>query len=235
MTLALDATALPAGWAGGLAAEAVLEEIAALRAGDHSYADGTVFNSICSEPLDLAKAVFAEHLSTNMGDHRIFRSLPQVAEQVTAMLGDLVGHAGAGGVPTSGATEANLLAVLAAIRRHEGSGPPRIVLGRNAHFSFEKILALLPVEPVWIDLDARFRVGTEALCAAVEPGGAALVVLTAGTSECGAIDDIETIAPYCAARGVRVHVDGATGGFLVPFATDFGHLVSACGFTVDGV
>ena len=47
--------------------------------------------------------------------------------------------------------------MLAAVRRHTGSGRPRVLLARNAHFSFEKIVALLPVEPVWLPLDDRYR------------------------------------------------------------------------------
>jgi glutamate/tyrosine decarboxylase-like PLP-dependent enzyme len=235
VVLAQEQVGLRPHWHTGLAREGVLDEIAELRAHDHGYADGTVFNSICSEPLDLAAEVFAAHLSTNMGDHRIFPSLPRAAGLVTAMLGDLLGRAEAGGVPTSGATEANLLAVLIAVRRHRGPGFPRIVLGRNAHFSLEKIIAMLPVEPVWIELDDHYRIDPEKVCVEAERSAPALVVLTAGTSECGAVDDIAAIAPRCAAAGVRVHVDAATGAFLVPFAVEAGHPISPCGFTVEGV
>lgn len=33
----------------------------------------------------------------------------------------------------------------------------------------------------------------------------------------GIADDIQTIAPYCAKKGVPVHVDMCLGGFLLPF------------------
>ncbi|MCN9244625.1 aminotransferase class V-fold PLP-dependent enzyme [Streptomyces sp. RY43-2] len=230
------AAATPAGpsWADGASDHQVREEIRQLCADDHDYADGTVFNSICSEPFPLAREVFAEHFGANMGDHRIFPSLPRVTTLVTRMLGDLLGAPDAGGVPTSGATEANLLAVLAAVRDARGTGRPRVLLARNAHFSFEKILALLPVEPVWVDLDARFRADTAVFRAALATRPA-LAVLTSGTSECGAVDDIETLAPYAASVGVPLHVDGASGGFLVPFAREFGHPVSGTGFEIEGV
>ncbi|NJP67807.1 aminotransferase class V-fold PLP-dependent enzyme [Streptomyces sp. ventii] len=221
-------------WRAGLPTEQVLDEIRELRADDHDYADGTVFNSICSEPLDPARQVFAEHLATNMGDHRIFPSLPRATVLVTRMLGDLLGAPDAGGVPTSGATEANLLAVLAAVRRHTGSGRPRVLLARNAHFSFEKIVALLPVEPVWVPLDDRYRAEPAAYREALADRPA-LAVLTSGTSECGAVDAIDTLAPHAASLGVPVHVDGATGGFLVPFAGELGHPLPSTGFTTEGV
>lgn len=33
----------------------------------------------------------------------------------------------------------------------------------------------------------------------------------------GIADDVDTIAPYCHARGIPVHCDMCLGGFVVPF------------------
>lgn len=216
---------------------AVLAAVEALRGGDHGYADGTVFNSICSAPLDIARRVFAAHLDTNMGDNRIFPSLRRAEREVSGLLGDLLGHSGATGVATSGGTEANLLAVLAAVRRHAargGSGPARIVLPESAHFSFDKITGLLPVEPVYAPLDDRLRVRVDALCELADER-TALVIATAGTSETGAVDDVPAIAAHTRELDVPLHVDAATGGFLIPFARELGHDLPAFGFDVPGV
>ncbi|MGW5698303.1 bifunctional adenosylcobinamide kinase/adenosylcobinamide-phosphate guanylyltransferase [Streptomyces asiaticus] len=125
----------------GRAPDTVLEELRELCRDDHDYAGGTVFNSICSAPLDIARRVFAQHLDANMGDNRVFPSLRRAEADLSAMFGELLGHPGAVGVATSGGTEANLLVVLAAVRRyhdrHGGSGPARIVLPESAHFSFD--------------------------------------------------------------------------------------------------
>ncbi|MGW6912959.1 tyrosine decarboxylase MfnA [Kitasatospora sp. NPDC054939] len=227
--------ALPAA---GLPVERVLAELAGLCAQDHGYGDGTVFNSICSTPLPVAEQVFAAHQHANLGDNRIFPSLPRAEAEVTAMLADLMGGPGAHGVSTSGGTEANLLAVLAAVRRHRerhGEGvPARVLLGDSAHFSFDKIAALLPVEVVRVPSDARLRVDTGQLLPLITPE-TALVVATAGSSESGAVDDVPAIAAHAAALGVPVHVDAATGGFLVPFARELGEPLPDIGLAVPGV
>jgi tyrosine decarboxylase MnfA len=217
---------------------AVLAGLDELRREDHDYTDGTVFNSICSAPLPIARQVFAQALETNMGDNRIFPSLRRTEARVTALLGDLLGLPEAAGLATSGGTEANLLAVLAAVRRHEqregGRRPARIVLPESAHFSFDKILALLGAEPVYAPLDAQLHVDTEALSELVTED-TALVVATAGTSETGAVDDVPAIAAHAVALGVPLHVDAATGGFLVPFARELGHPLPLVGLDVPGV
>ncbi|MFI1837416.1 tyrosine decarboxylase MfnA [Streptomyces olivaceoviridis] len=217
---------------------AVLAGLDALRRDDHDYADGTVFNSICSAPLPVARQVFAQALDTNMGDNRIFPSLRRAETEVTALLGDLLGFPDAGGVATSGGTEANLLAVLAALRRDgrraRTGRPARIVLPESAHFSFDKILAMLGVEPVYAPLTPDLRVRVETLRSLVTED-TALVVATAGTSEAGAVDDVPAIAEHTRALGVPLHVDAATGGFLVPFARDLGHPLPPVGLDVPGV
>ncbi|WP_316525657.1 aminotransferase class V-fold PLP-dependent enzyme [Kitasatospora brasiliensis] len=222
----------------GLPADRVLADLAELCADDHDYDDGTVFNSICSTPLPIAERVFAAHQHANLGDNRIFPSLARAEAEVTAMLAELMDGPGASGVATSGGTEANLLAVLAALRRHQRcfgtGGPARILLGDSAHFSFDKIAALLPVEVVRVPSDERLRVDTARLLPLITPD-TALVVATAGSSESGAVDDVPAIAGHAAALGVPVHVDAATGGFLVPLARDLGEPLPAIGLSVPGV
>jgi tyrosine decarboxylase / aspartate 1-decarboxylase len=222
----------------GLGPDVACAEVDLLCASDHDYTDGTVFNSISSEPFALAKHVYVRHLSANMGDNRIFPSLQRAEQAITRMLGDLLGRPECAGVATSGATEANLLAVLSAVRRWAAGVPSRgrarVVLPESAHFSFDKILGLLPIEPVRVPLNGRYRADTEAALEATTPG-TALVVLTAGTSETGAVDDIGPIACRAAELDVPVHVDAATGGFLVPFARELGMELADCGFGVPGV
>ncbi|GAA2809553.1 tyrosine decarboxylase MfnA [Kitasatospora sp. CM 4170] len=222
----------------GAPVEQVLAEVAGLCADDHDYRDGTVFNSICSTPLPVAERVFAAHQQANLGDNRIFPSLARAEREVTAMLADLMDGPGATGVATSGGTEANLLAVQAAVRRHRArfgpDAPARILLGDSAHFSFDKIAALLPVEVVRVPSDERLRVDLDRLLPLVTPE-TALVVATAGSSESGAVDDVPAIAAHAAPLGVPVHVDAATGGFLVPFARESGEPLPPIGFSVPGV
>ncbi|MFI6443638.1 tyrosine decarboxylase MfnA [Kitasatospora sp. NPDC050543] len=225
----------------GAGEERVLAELAELCAEDHGYRDGTVFNSICSTPLPVARQVFAAYQESNLGDNRIFPSLARAEAAVTGMLADLMGAADparTAGVATSGGTEANLLAVLAALGRHRrrfgADVPARVVLGDSAHFSFDKIASILPVEIVRTPADDRLRADVDRLLPLVDER-TALVVATAGSSESGAVDDVPVIAAHAAALGVPVHVDAATGGFLVPFARRLGDRLPPIGLDVPGV
>jgi tyrosine decarboxylase/aspartate 1-decarboxylase len=218
----------------GMPSQRVQLELTQLCADDHDYGDRSVFNSICSSPLPLAMTVFAAHLETNGGDNRIFPSAQRAQESVTAMLGDLFDLPAAFGVATSGGTEANLLAVYAAVRRWQQRNRTDrrapVLVADNAHFSFDKIVRLLPVERVALPVGADHRVDP-ARVAGLVTGDAALLVLTAGTSETGAVDEIAPLAEVAARLGVPVHIDAATGGFLVPFAETLPYL----GFAIPGV
>lgn len=219
----------------GRDATAVRREIAELCAGHHAYADGTVVNSICSEPVDLAREVYAEHLTANFGDNRIFPGLSQVQARVTAMLGELLGAPEATGGLVSGGTEANLLALVAALRAGRvRAHRPVVLVPDNAHFSFAKLAAILPVELVGVRVDGRFRVDPDDVRRKLTRD-TALVVATAGTSECGAVDDVAAVAAVAEDAGVPVHVDAATGGFLIPFARDAGYPLPPFDFSVPGV
>jgi tyrosine decarboxylase/aspartate 1-decarboxylase len=227
----------------GVVAEAVRQELAELCAGDHSYDGGSIFNSICSAPLPLAAEVFRTYLHTNGGDNRLFPSLPRAEERVIQMLADLLGLPAAQGCLTSGGTEANLLAMAVALEIHReraGRGePPEIVAPETVHFSFDKIARLLGARLVRTGLDGHLRGDPEAIARRVGPRTAAVVV-SAGASETGAVDDVEAAARIARRHGLRLHVDAATGGFLIPFAAesyrgprfDFG-LPEVASITVD--
>lgn len=220
----------------GQCADDVLADLDALTIDDHAY-DSTVINSICSDPHPLGTQVLAQHAHRNAGDNRIFPSIRRCEAAVTSMLGDLCGLPTAAGVSTSGGTEANLLAVLAAVMRwRDGGGTGRVpvLIPDNAHFSFDKILNVLPIRQVRVPTNTEQRVDVEAALATLQQD-LALVVLTAGTSECGAVDDIPSVARVAHEQGVPVHVDAATGGFLVPFARELGRALPEFGFAAEGV
>jgi glutamate/tyrosine decarboxylase-like PLP-dependent enzyme len=66
--------------------------------------------------------------------------------------------------------------------------------------------------PAAVDERGRLTGPSVAKALARARGRAFAVVATAGTTNLGLVDDIESIADVCAARGVWLHVDGAYGG-----------------------
>lgn len=221
----------------GLSGPVVRRRVAELCAADHAYGDGTVFNSLCSAPLPLAAEVFRDRLEANAGDNRVFPGVHRAERRVTRMLGALMGEPRAAGGIVSGGTEANFLALAAAVRAFRARRPgvrPEVVAGQGVHFSFEKAAALLDVRLVRARLDARYRADVADLRLRVGDR-TALVVATAGSSETGAVDDVPALAEVALRAGVPLHVDAATGGFLVPFARALGHDLPDVGFGVPGV
>jgi len=134
---------------------------------------------------------------------------------------------------TTGGSEANLTAVIAALTsRLDGYGErglaqaglrPSIYLSAAAHDSFTKICHMtglgrdaLRVVPG----DGDHRMDVAALERRLDEDRKAgwnpvLVVATAGTTAAGIVDPLPTLADLCRDRGLWLHVDAAWGGAAV--------------------
>jgi glutamate/tyrosine decarboxylase-like PLP-dependent enzyme len=141
--------------------------------------------------------------------------------QALRWIADLAGFpAGAGGCFVPGGTLGNLSALMAAretARARRGSRPGRwnVAASVEAHSSVAAAARCLDVEIVPVEVDERFRMTGQTLRAALRKERSddiAAVVATAGTTNLGAVDDLEGVAEVCAERGLWLHVDGAYGG-----------------------
>jgi aromatic-L-amino-acid decarboxylase len=120
------------------------------------------------------------------------------------------------GVLVSGGSMANLTA-LAAARAAAGDGV--VYLSDQTHASILRDLRAIGVMAGDIRMlatDADFRLTAAAVAEAIagdrtagRPPG--IVVATAGTTNCGVVDELDGLADLCAAEGVWLHVDGAYG------------------------
>ncbi len=132
--------------------------------------------------------------------------------------------AGSGGLFTTGASLANLVALITARRERL---PPQfqrgvVYLSDQAHHSAKKaaILAgILPERIRPIASDEHFRLRPGDLAAAVAADRAAglspfCAVASAGTVNTGAIDDLAAVAEIAARERLWLHVDAAYGGFF---------------------
>jgi L-2,4-diaminobutyrate decarboxylase len=150
-----------------------------------------------------------------------------IEHRVIGWLTELVGYQrGAGGVFTSGGTEATFTALLAARAAacpsawEEGIDPRgfTVMAGEHAHYSVSRAVAQLGLGSrnlVSIP-SVNHRMDTLALLErvdAVEREGRTLmaVVATAGSTPTGSFDDLEVIGELCESRGIWLHVDGAHG------------------------
>ena len=197
-----------------------------------------VLNSICTEPHPLGVEMASAAAHTNLGDVRIFRGTKRIERKVVELLLDLLGNPGGSGSLVSGGTEANLIAMLVARESARARGRltdrPEVVVSSTVHFSFTKVFGLLGLTPVVVPVDDSLRLPAGEVARRIGEHTVA-VVATAGSSEFGVVDAVDEIGPVVAGREVHLHVDAATGGFIIPFARELGHDLPQFDFTVDGV
>ncbi|HMG12323.1 MAG TPA: aminotransferase class I/II-fold pyridoxal phosphate-dependent enzyme [Gemmatimonadaceae bacterium] len=150
-----------------------------------------------------------------------------IEHQIVGWLGKLAGYGtGAGGTLTSGGTEANFTAMLAARNAAVpnswedglGADPPVVVYGEHAHYAVTRAIGQLGMgRRRGIPVPSRnFRIDVDLLVAALdrlrkEDKRVMAVVATAGTTATGSFDDLESVGALCEERGIWLHVDGAHG------------------------
>jgi glutamate/tyrosine decarboxylase-like PLP-dependent enzyme len=130
--------------------------------------------------------------------------------------------ADAGGLFTSGGSEANLTALAAARDPVPFADRDRLVMYASAerHWSVDRaagIIGLRPDQVRPLPVDAEYRLRPEAFRAAVRDDRSAgrlpwLLSANAGSTNTGAVDPLRELAEACRAAGVWLHVDAAYGG-----------------------
>lgn len=159
----------------------------------------------------------------------VFAAAPALVRMelnVVGWLCRIVGYpAGAGGTLTSGGSLGNFTAVFTARKL---SGEPdlrRLVLyaSDQAHHSVVRAadLAGIPLANIRsVPCDAAFRMRTDALREAIASDRRnglrpMMIVASAGTTNSGAVDDLEAIADLARDEHLWLHVDAAYGGFFM--------------------
>src|SRR5450759_3283423 len=130
----------------------------------------------------------------------------------------------AGGVFVPGGTVGNLSALVtarsAARARHTASGsrgprPNKVAAQLEAHSSITTACEVMDAELVGVHSDEHQRLSGDNLRAVLEAEGPETffaVVATAGTTNFGIVDDLDSVAEVCREYGIWFHVDGAYGG-----------------------
>ena len=185
-------------------------------------------------PLHLAYVATAPTPAANMFDlvvsaSSIFGGLWEggagaiaAENQTLAWLGSLAGFPdGAGGCFVTGGSAANLSALVTA--RHHArlrlGEPPggrwRFATTGEAHASVHAAARVMDVDVVLVPPDERGRMTGRALRAALDDtglDGLFAVVGNFGTTNAGAIDELDAIADVCTTHELWLHIDAAYGG-----------------------
>lgn len=184
-----------------------------------------------------AEKLMAETFDKNMIDKDEYPATAAIEARCVSMVAGLFHAEGlrdhdptsATGVSTIGSSEAVMLGGLALKwrwRQRVGSWKgrmPNLVMGSNVQVVWEKFCRYFDVEPRYLPMErGRYVITPEQVLAAVDENTIGVVAIL-GTTYTG---ELEPIAETCAALDklaagggvdVPVHVDAASGGFVVPF------------------
>lgn len=169
-----------------------------------------------------ADELLLEAARKNFVDVGAYPIVAEYERRCVHMLADLF-HCpapGGAGTSTTGSSEAIYLALTAHRvnwRRGGGTGRPNVVATNLAHTSLNKFCAFFDVELRAVPHGPQLTINIAELEALIDEQTVAIVAV-AGSCETGRIDDLEAIDALAARRGVAVHVDAASGGFVLPFS-----------------
>ncbi|MFE5708161.1 glutamate decarboxylase, partial [Rhodococcus koreensis] len=186
-----------------------------------------------------ADKLMAETFDKNMIDKDEYPATAAIEARCVSMVADLfhapdlstTDPASATGVSTIGSSEAVMLGGLALKWRwrakQEAAGKdtarPNLVLGSNVQVVWEKFCRYFDVEPKYLPMEkGRYVITPEQVRDAVDENtiGAIVIVGTTYTGELEPVAEIAAALDALAASGgpdVPIHVDAASGGFVVPF------------------
>jgi glutamate decarboxylase len=217
-----------------LAEEGMSAQLAAAIVADELLLDGnarlnlaTFCATVGEEAIDALAAKTARVNITNQDE---YPASVEIERRLCAIVADLW-HAPTdyAAVATTGSSEAILLSVLAARQRYReagGTGSPNLVYSAAAHPCWDKACRYFDVVPRRLPVPHVPNVPlltAEAVLGAVDEDTIG-VAATLGYPSTGAFDDVTALADALdalAASGgpdVALHVDAASGGFVVPFS-----------------
>lgn len=217
----------------GLSEDAVLSILKRVKKEDFEYNNGRILSSMCTSPHPFYKKMYSLFTETNLGDAGLFKGTKKLEEEVIEILGSLLNSKDAWGYILSGGTEANIMALWVARNMHKKKNP-EMIIPESAHFSFEKAADILGLRLVKAGLREDHTVDIEKVEKQVNENTIGILGV-AGTTEYGAIDDIEALSRTALNNDLYLHIDAAFGGFVIPFLRDLGYKVKAFDFSVKGV
>jgi tyrosine decarboxylase / aspartate 1-decarboxylase len=210
-----------------LADARVLETLEELRRRDFGYASGQILGSMCTAPHPLAVQAHLLFLEANLGDPGHFPGAKEIEDRYVRALLRLAAGPEGGGQVTSGGSEANILA-LALMR--EATGRNEVIVPATGHFSLEKAAKFMKMKLRIAEVDDAYRVQPESVAKLIGPKTAGILGI-AGSTQVGSVDPLKALGELASDHGVRLHVDAAFGGYLLPFRRP----PQSFGFDLDGV
>ncbi|MET0658747.1 MAG: aminotransferase class V-fold PLP-dependent enzyme [Steroidobacteraceae bacterium] len=181
------------------------------------YAASTPIDPRVAQVMCECLGAGGEHGNPASLSHDFGRRARKLVERARTQIAQLLNAAPASIVLTSGATEANNLALFGAARFHATRGR-HIISARTEHKAVLDPLQQLEREGFEVTLlkpEPTGLITAAQLEAALRPD-TVLVSLMHANNETGAIQDVSAFGALCRARGILLHVDAAQSAGKLP-------------------
>jgi glutamate/tyrosine decarboxylase-like PLP-dependent enzyme len=195
------------------AMERVLESVARRMGDNYPYFHPLYAGQMLKPPHPVARAAYALAMTINPNNHARDGGRASSEMEIEAVRGiaGVFGWTNYLGHLSSSGTLANLEALWVAGQLAPGK---RIVGSEQAHYTHQRISAVLKLDYSSIPADRCGRMSIEALETELRNGDVGTVVVTLGTTAIAAVDPLDEILALQQRYGFRVHVDGAYGGYF---------------------
>jgi glutamate/tyrosine decarboxylase-like PLP-dependent enzyme len=195
----------------------ILADVAHRLADNYPYFHPLYAGQMLKPPHPLARAAYALAMTVNPNNHARDggRASSEMEIEAVRHIAQIFGWAEFLGHLASSGTIANLEALWVAGQTAPGR---RIVGSSQAHYTHQRISAVLKLSYSAIPADHCGRMSLDHLEAELRKGDVGTVVVTMGSTAIGAVDPLDQILVLRERYGFRVHVDAAYGGYfaLIP-------------------
>ncbi len=191
----------------------VLGQVAERMQDNFPYFHPLYAGQMLKPPHPVARLAYALALWINPNNHALDggRASSRMEKEAVADLARMVGWETHLGHLTGGGTMANLEALWVSRQLAPGK---KVVASAQAHYTHERISAVLGMEFESIPVDRNGRMDIDALRTRLETGDIGTVVATMGTTAIGSVDPLPEILALRDEYGFRLHADAAYGGYF---------------------
>lgn len=168
---------------------------------------------------EIAEKNILRYTNKNLVDKKGYASLQKLELIIDQFCKDIYKHTSGSTILTSGSTEAIMLAFYYAREKglHEKNiERPNILIPEHSHYSVFNCAKFLQIEIRTLPVKANFSMDREEIIQKIDKN-TLLVVGTIGTTELGVLDNIAELDAIAQEFNIGLHIDGAIGGFVVPF------------------
>jgi len=198
------------------------------------YLDNSATTPLASEVLEAMIPFFQTHYGNASSLHSAGRKARKVVEENRSLIAEHLGITPNEIVFTSGATEANNLAILGTAMRAKAGG--HIIASRIEHDAVLHSAGWLEAQGydvTYLDVDEFGRVDPDAVREAIRPD-TLLVSVMAGNNEIGTVQPIREIGEICRERHVLFHTDAVQAYGKVDLPMDVIDMLSVSAHKLHG-